>query len=190
MRIFLNKDNYIISFIMLLCLLLPNKIVIADEAESLYQSGLRLFDIEDFENSIEKLEDAVELKPDVVKYHHILAKSYGRLAEQSGWLRAIKLAKKTLKHLELAAELDKKEKDQKGGPLNILILSDLRNYYQKAPIFLGGSGKKAIKISERIKRELIKYDSYKQLEQPPSIEQNPSRSFLENPTCTNDGRPC
>ncbi len=48
---------------MLLCLLLPNKIVIADEAESLYQSGLRLFDIEDFENSIEKLEDAVELKP-------------------------------------------------------------------------------------------------------------------------------
>ena len=143
MRIYLNNDNYIVSFIFLLCLLLSNKIVIADsEAESLYQSGLHLFDNAKFENSIEKLENAIELRPDVAKYHHILAKSYGRLAEESGWLKAIKLAKETLRHLELAAELD---------PKNTEILSDLMKYYQEAPIFLGGSTKKANKINEKIR---------------------------------------
>ena len=143
MRIYLNNDNYIVSFIFLLCLLLSNKIVVADsEAESLYQSGLHLFDNAKFENSIEKLENAIELRPDVAKYHHILAKSYGRLAEESGWLKAIKLAKETLRHLELAAELD---------PKNTEILSDLMKYYQEAPIFLGGSTKKANKINEKIK---------------------------------------
>ena len=143
MRIYLNNDNYIVAFIFLLCLLLSNKIVIADsEAESLYQSGLHLFDNAKFENSIEKLENAIELRPDVAKYHHILAKSYGRLAEESGWLKAIKLAKETLRHLELAAELD---------PKNTEILSDLMKYYQEAPIFLGGSTKKANKINEKIR---------------------------------------
>ena len=143
MRIYLNNDNYIVSFIFLLCLLLSNKIVIADsEAESLYQSGLHLFDNAKFENSIGKLENAIELRPDVAKYHHILAKSYGRLAEDSGWLKAIRLAKETLKHLELAAELDPKDTE---------ILSDLMKYYQEAPIFLGGSTKKANKINEKIK---------------------------------------
>ena len=150
MRIFLNNDNYIISFIFLLCLLLSNKIAIADEAESLYQSGLHWFDVTNFENSIEKLEDAVELKPDIAKYHHILAKSYGRLAEESGWIKAIKLAKKTLKHLELAAELDANA-SMKKGTLNIEILSDLMKYYQEAPMFLGGSTKKANKINKKIK---------------------------------------
>tara|TARA_B100001996_G_scaffold367556_1_gene339298 strand:+ start:138 stop:593 length:456 start_codon:yes stop_codon:yes gene_type:complete len=148
MRILLS-NNYIISFIFLLCLLLPNKIVIADsEAESLYQSGLHWFDLANFENSIEKLEDAVELNPEVAKYHHILAKSYGRLAEESGWLKAIKLAKKTLKHLELAAKLDSK---------NIEILNDLMKYYQEAPMFLGGSTKKANIINEKI-NEIRKSD--------------------------------
>ena len=143
MRIYLKNDNCIVSFIFLLCLLLSNKIVIADsEAESLYQSGLHLFDNAKFENSIEKLENAIELRPDVAKYHHILAKSYGRLAEESGWLKAIKLAKETLRHLELAAELD---------PKNTEILSDLMKYYQEDPIFLGGSTKKANKINEKIK---------------------------------------
>ena len=143
MRIYLKNDNCIVSFIFLLCLLLSIKIVIADsEAESLYQSGLHLFDNAKFENSIGKLENAIELRPDVAKYHHILAKSYGRLAEESGWLKAIKLAKETLRHLELAAELD---------PKNTEILSDLMKYYQEAPIFLGGSTKKANKINEKIK---------------------------------------
>ena len=47
-----------------------------------------------------------------------------------------------MRHLELAAELD---------PKNTEILSDLMQYYQEAPIFLGGSTKKANKINEKIK---------------------------------------
>jgi len=143
MRNFLKNDSYIISSIFIFCLLLSNKIVIADsEAELLYQSGLRWFELANFENSIEKLEDAVKLNPENAKYHHILAKSYGRLAEESGWLKAIKLAKKTLEHLELAAKLDAE---------NIEILVDLMKYYQEAPMFLGGSTKKANIINEKIK---------------------------------------
>ena len=150
MRIYPNNNDHIISFIFLFFLLLSNKIVIADsEAESLFQSGLQLFDNAKFEKSIEILEDAVELKPDVAKYHHILAKSYGRLAEESSWFKAIKLAKKTMKHLELAAELDDK---------NTEILSDLMKYYQEAPMFLGGSTKKANKINNKIKEIHSKED--------------------------------
>ena len=143
MRIYPKNNNYIISFIFLFFLLLSNKIVIANsEAESLYQSGLHLFNNTKFEKSIEIFEDAIKLEPDSGKYHHILAKSYGRLAEESGWFRAIKLAKKTLKHLELASELD---------PKNTEILGDLMKYYQEAPMFLGGSAKKANKINNKIK---------------------------------------
>jgi len=161
MRIFLNKDNYLISFIILLFLLFSNKIVVADEAESLYQSGLHLFDVGDFENSVEKLEKAIELKPNNALFHHILAKSYGRLAEESGWLKAIKLAKKTLKHLELAAELDKQDKGEIDAAINIEILSDLMKYYQEAPIFLGGSTKKANEINEIIRKiYTLKYEKY------------------------------
>ena len=150
MRIYPNNNDHIISFIFLFFLLLSNKIVIADsETESLFQSGLQLFDNAKFEKSIEILEDAVELKPDVAKYHHILAKSYGRLAEESSWFKAIKLAKKTMKHLELAAELDDK---------NTEILSDLMKYYQDAPMFLGGSAKKASKINNKIKEIHSKED--------------------------------
>ena len=150
MRIDSYNNNDIRTFMFLLFLLLPNKIVFADsEAESLYQSGLQLYNIAEFEKSIEIFEDAVKLKPDVGKYHHILAKSYGRLAEESGWFKAIKLAKKTLKHLELAAELDAQ---------NTEILSDLMKYYQEAPMFLGGSTKKANKINDKIKEIHSKKD--------------------------------
>ena len=142
MGIYLKNQNNLF-FSLLLCLLLTSYTVNANtEAEYLYLSGLDLFEKGKFEDSIEKLESAVKLEPNIAKYHHILAKSYGRLAEESGWLKAIKLAKKTLKHLELAAKLDAK---------NIEILNDLMKYYQEAPMFLGGSTKKAIIINEKIK---------------------------------------
>ena len=143
MKIYPNNNSSIFLLLLLLCLLLPSKTVIAtSETESLYQSGLELFNNAKFEDSIEKLENAVNIDPNTAKYHHILAKSYGRLAEESSWFKAIKLAKKTLFHLELAAELDNE---------NTEILNDLMEYYLEAPIFLGGSTKKANKINNRIK---------------------------------------
>ena len=58
----------------------------------------------------------------------------------------VSYAKKTRLHLELAAELD---------PENIEILSDLMKFYNEAPMFLGGSSKKANKINSKIKEILF-----------------------------------
>ncbi|HEY5573594.1 MAG TPA: hypothetical protein VIK64_11315, partial [Anaerolineales bacterium] len=68
-------------------------------------------------------------------------KCYGRLAEQSNFLAAYSLAKKTRKALERAVELD-------GN--NVNALQDLMEYYRQAPGFLGGSKEKAAKIQERL----------------------------------------
>ena len=142
MGIYLNNQNNLF-FSLLLCLLLTSYTVNANtEAEYLYQSGLDLYEKGKFEDSIEKLESAVKLEPNIAKYHHILAKGCGRQAESSSWFKAMKLAKKTLLHLELATELDAN---------NIEILRDLAKYYLEAPIFLGGSRKKANEINDKIK---------------------------------------
>ena len=143
MRIYLNNHKTVFFFLAI-CLSQYNEIVIANpEAEYLYQSGITLFNNAKYEDSIEKLEIAIKLEPEIASYHHILAKSYGREAEKSGWFKAIKFAKKTRLHLELAAELD---------PENIEILSDLMKFYNEAPMFLGGSSKKANKINNKIKK--------------------------------------
>ena len=142
MGIYLNNQKNVFLNLLLCLLLISNIVNATTEAEYLYLSGLDLFEKGKFEDSIEKLESAVKLEPNIAKYHHILAKSYGRQAEGSIWFKAMKLAKKTLLHLELAAELDAD---------NIEILHDLVKYYLEAPMFLGGSSKKANKINNRIK---------------------------------------
>ena len=101
MGIYLNNQNNLF-FSLLLCLLLTSYTVNANtEAEYLYQSGLDLYEKGKFEDSIEKLESAVMLEPNIAKYHHILAKGCGRQAESSSWFKAMKLAKKTLIHLDV-----------------------------------------------------------------------------------------
>ena len=147
MRIYINSCKSIF-FLLILYLSQYSAIAITnEEANDLYKSGLILFNSGKYEDSIVKLENAIDLEPNVAKYHHILAKSYGRQAEKSGWFKAIKLAKKTLAHLEIAAKLDNE---------NIEILSDLMEYYLEAPMFLGGSAKKANQIDSKIKDIRIK----------------------------------
>ncbi|MEE8233652.1 MAG: hypothetical protein V3R41_03125, partial [Gammaproteobacteria bacterium] len=80
--------------------------------------------------------------PDDSRYHHWLAKTYGELAETSGWLKAMRLAGKSKESLKRAVELD---------PENIRALTDLMKYYQEAPRFLGGSNEKAKEISIQLK---------------------------------------
>mgnify|MGYP006105126415 FL=1 len=135
------KKRYIFSFLLFVFQL--NTWVHANtESEQLYSSSVKLFSNSKYEDSIEKLLHAIEKEPNIARYHHLLAKSYGREAENSGWLKAIRYAKKTLYHLELAFKLE---------PNNTEILNDLMTYYNDAPIFLGGSSKKASKIDKRIK---------------------------------------
>ncbi|MFT5396503.1 MAG: tetratricopeptide (TPR) repeat protein [Gammaproteobacteria bacterium] len=130
--------------IALLCAFAFSGIAIANaESEDLFNSGLAHFEDEKYSEAIKKLEIAVEIEPQVAEYHHVLAKSYGREAEKTNWFKAISYAKKTLAHLEIAAELDSQ---------NIDILDDLMDYYREAPGFLGGDTKKANKIEDLINK--------------------------------------
>ena len=130
--------------IALLCSFVFGEIVIANsESEKLFNSGLAHYENKQYNEAIKELEVAVKKEPQVADYHHLLAKSYGREAEKANWFRAIQYAKKTLVHLEFAAELDNQ---------NIDILDDLMDYYREAPVFLGGDSEKADKIERLIKK--------------------------------------
>jgi tetratricopeptide (TPR) repeat protein len=128
----------------LICLLQFNQIASANaESENLFHTGLNHYEQEKYNEAIKQLEVAVQIEPQVAEYHHILAKSYGKEAERTNWFRAMSLAKKTLVHLELAAQLDSR---------NVDILDDLMDYYREAPEFLGGDTKKADKIEHLIEK--------------------------------------
>ena len=88
-----------------------------------------------------------------------MAKSYGKEASNSGWLKAISLAKKTIKHLEIARQFD---------PENLVILDDLMEFYREAPGFLGGSEKKADEIEQLIKK--LSHKQQAKAEAPDKIE--------------------
>ena len=147
MGIYFKNYRSLFFFLLIYSIGFSNIATANSDAENFFQSGFKLFKKAKYENAIENLANAIKLNPKVAKYHHILAKSYGREAEQSGWLKAIRFAKKTQHHLELAAKLDAE---------NVEILNDLMNYYLKAPIFLGGDSKKASKINSKIEKLRLK----------------------------------
>jgi len=112
------------------------------DAEVNFNQGQILYEDEKFEAAIDKFSKAISQSPDDSRYHHWLAKTYGELAETSGWLKAMRCAENAKKSLERAVELD---------PGNIAALTDLMKYYRDAPRFLGGSDEKAEEISIRLK---------------------------------------
>jgi tetratricopeptide (TPR) repeat protein len=135
-------------FFSLFCLFQLNVMALANEVtvanpENLYLSALENYENKNYVEAIRQLEIAVEQKPEVAKYHHILAVSYGREAENVNWFKAMDYAKRTLTHLEKSNELD---------PNNLEILDDLMDYYHEAPGFLGGDTKKGDEIEAQIKK--------------------------------------
>ena len=114
-----------------------------DEPEFLYLKAMEMYEGERYEDAQTLLEEAVTAMPDEPRYHHLLGKCYGRMAEQANALRALSLARKTRSHFEKAVELDDE---------NIPALTDLMEYYRQAPGFLGGSRKKAAEIEKKITR--------------------------------------
>lgn len=120
------------------------------DAENNYDQGQVFYEDGKFNAAAEKFSKAITQSPDDSRYHHWLAKTYGELAETSGWLKAIRLAGKSKDSLKRAVELD---------PENIRALTDLMKYYQEAPMFLGGSNKKAKEISIRLE-ELEKKNTH------------------------------
>lgn len=115
----------------------------SDTAGWYHSLGNSRFALEDYDGAIDAYERAIERAPRVSEYHRLLGRTYGRLAEESGWLRAIGLAKKTRIAFERSVELD---------GANLEALSDLMQYYERAPGFLGGGQEKAEGIRDRLAR--------------------------------------
>ncbi len=112
-------------------------------SDRLYKLADQQYDAGDYETAVHFLKMAVREEPDNSRIHHLLAKSYGRIAENSNWISAIELTLKTRKGLEKAVELDGK---------NIPALRDLIEFYRQAPAFLGGDHDKANTLTEKIER--------------------------------------
>jgi len=112
------------------------------DAEKNFAQGQIFYENDEIDEAIIEFTLAISKSPNNSSYHHWLAKSYGELAETSGWLKAMKLAENSKESLERAIELD---------PENVSALIDLMKYYQQAPRFLGGSDKKAKEIGIRLK---------------------------------------
>lgn len=135
--------NLITNLTLAVLLLISGVIFANSEAESQFNTGFSHYQQKEYALAIPPLEAAVQLEPENAEYHHILAVSYGREAEQANWFSALSLAKKTLTHLEIAANLDKE---------NVEILDDLMDFYREAPGFLGGDKKKADEIEDLIEK--------------------------------------
>lgn len=112
------------------------------DAEDNFNHGQKFYKNGMFNEALNEFKQAINKSSNNSSYHHWLAKTYGELAESSGWLKAIRLAGNSRDSLQRAVELE---------PKNINALKDLMKYYQQAPTFLGGSDKKAKKIGLQLK---------------------------------------
>lgn len=116
-----------------------------DNPSGFFYVGRIAFGEQQYETAIENFEKAVELEEKNSDYHLWLGRAYGRQAERSSFFRQLLLARKVKLHLERAVELN---------PGNLPARADLREYYLRAPGFLGGSEEKAQEQAQEIaKRE-------------------------------------
>ena len=111
------------------------------EAAMAFRAGVSQYEVDRFEAALPEFERAAALEPRNSEYQHWLGKCYGRLAQRANWLDAYLLARKTLEQFQLAVQLDPDNED---------ALSDLMEYYRRAPGILGGSDKKADAIARRL----------------------------------------
>ena len=112
----------------------------ADESEDAVQFtlGQKQYAAGDYDAAINSFSNAVSLAPDNAVYHHWLGKSYGMLAQESSLLTAYSLSRKTRRELERAVELDDRDVD---------ALTDLMEFYRRAPGFLGGGEEKVDELN-------------------------------------------
>jgi tetratricopeptide (TPR) repeat protein len=96
---------------------------------------------ERWDDAIGACERAVQLAPNNSNYHLWLGRAYGEKAERVNFVTAYKLAKLIRVEFETAASL---------GPMNGEALSDLGEYYAKAPAVLGGGSAKAEEVVRQL----------------------------------------
>ena len=114
-----------------------------DYSEALYYLGRIAVEEKQYDLSVQKFEEAIEINPNIVEYHNWLGVMYGVVAMGTNPLRQAYLAPKIKNEFEKAASID---------PDNIQTQWGLVNYYVKAPGFLGGSWEKALASAKIISR--------------------------------------
>ena len=117
---------------------------VADEAskgQTLFLQGRILYAEDRYREAQALFEQAVALNPGASEYHRWLGKSYGRTAEGSAWLTALKYATKSRKSFETAVALDEQ---------NALAMRDLLKFYVEAPGIIGGGMDKARPLAKRL----------------------------------------
>ena len=138
-----GKINSIIKLILLSSLIVFCNSNFADIGnDSHFQLGQQYYQSGNYEEAIKIFAAIVESEPENSVYHHWLGKSYGQLARNSSLLKAYNLSIKSREQIELAVELD---------DFNVEALTDLLEFYEQAPSFLGGGPEKADKIRLRLK---------------------------------------
>lgn len=108
-----------------------------------FHLGQIAFEEQRYEDAMKNFEKVVQLEEQNSDYHLWLGRACGRLAERVGVFRQFLLARKVRFHFERAVELN---------PENLAARIDLREYYEKAPAFLGGGVEKAKIQEEEIKK--------------------------------------
>ena len=113
------------------------------DTRAAFYLGRVAFAEEDFETAIEWFAQAADGEGCPAEAHLWLGRAYGYHAQRSSLLRKPLLARKVHAHLEQAVACD---------PDHVAARWDLMEYYAKAPIFLGGSRKKAGEQADVIAR--------------------------------------
>ena len=117
----------------------------SDAPDAAFDQAIRLYQDENYRQSIKVFEGVTEAHPKHSEYRRWLGRAYGRRAEtMSKWklFSALGLAKKTRVCFEQAVELD---------PANLKALEDLFDFYLQAPSMIGGGLDRAGGVAEKIK---------------------------------------
>jgi len=141
-----KEKNLMGKFSMFLNLFIYSFISLANtpvnkEAHEYFQQGQIHYEAKNYIAALPAYQKAVALAPMISIYHHMLGKCYGRIAEQGSWLTALRYVRKTLAEFKKAVELDAN---------NVQAWTDLEEFYQRAPGFLGGNKKKAKEIRAQL----------------------------------------
>lgn len=114
-----------------------------DDASSAYLLSRVRLAFGDVDAALASAERAVRLEPATARYHFQLARVCGEMAERSGALRQISLARRFRREAETAVRLD---------PAYLEARMGLVEYYVRAPRLIGGDRARASEMAAEIAR--------------------------------------
>ncbi len=114
----------------------------AQQVDTPFSLGLKAYAAEQYEQAMAYFEQAIQAEPAVARHHEWYGKACGRRAERVFFPRALGLARKVRSSFEKAVELE---------PTNVEALSELFEFYLRAPGLVGGGEDKARAVVERIR---------------------------------------